>query len=49
MTIWNKENIGVEASYVDNDLIKNLIILRLEARLALERSTPSAILGSAFR
>jgi len=48
-TIWNKETVGVEAGYVDNDFTKNLITLRAEARLALEVSTPSAILGGSFR
>jgi len=47
-TIWNKETVGVEAGYVDNDFTKNLITLRAEARLALEISTPSAILGGEF-
>jgi len=49
VTIWNKESIGVEAGYVDNDFTKNLITLRAEARLALEISTPSAILGGKFK
>jgi len=47
-TIWNKETVGVDAGYVDNDFTKNLVTLRAEARLALEISTPSAILAGEF-
>lgn len=48
VTIWHRQSVVVEAGYADDDFIKNLVTLRAEMRLALEISTPSAILGGAF-
>lgn len=48
VTIWDRQSVVVEAGYADDDFIKNLVTLRAEMRLALEISTPSAILGGAF-
>lgn len=48
VTIWDRESVVVEAGYADDDFLKNLVTLRAEMRLALEISTPSAILGGAF-
>lgn len=48
VTIWDRESVVVEAGYVDDDFTKNLVTLRAEARVALEISTPSALLGGDF-
>lgn len=48
VTVWDRESVVVEAGYVDDDFTKNLVTLRAEARLALEISTPSALLGGDF-
>lgn len=48
VTVWDREGVVVEAGYVDDDFIKNLVTLRAEMRMALEITIPSAILGGAF-
>jgi len=48
VTIWDRESVAVEAGYVNDDFIKNLVTLRAEMRMALEISIPSAILGGEF-
>lgn len=48
VTVWDRQSVVVEAGYADDDFIKNLVTLRAEMRLALEISTPSAILGGEF-
>lgn len=48
VTVWDRQAVVVEAGYADDDFLKNLVTLRAEMRLALEISTPSAILGGAF-
>ncbi|SDW94763.1 phage major capsid protein [Lysobacter enzymogenes] len=48
VTIWDRESVDVEAGYVNDDFIKNLVTLRAEMRMALEITMPSAILGGVF-
>lgn len=48
VTIWDRESVAVEAGYVDDDFIRNLVTLRAEMRMAFEITTPSAILGGEF-
>lgn len=49
VTVWDRESVVVEAGYVDDDFTRNLITLRAEARVALEITTPGAILGGPFK
>ncbi|WP_064746800.1 phage major capsid protein [Lysobacter antibioticus] len=48
VTVWDREGVVIEAGYVDDDFIRNLVTLRAEMRMALEITIPSAILGGAF-
>lgn len=48
VTVWDRQGVVVEAGYSGDDFKRNLITLRAEMRMALEITTPSAILGGAF-
>lgn len=48
VTVWDRQGVVVEAGYVNDDFKRNKVTLRAEMRLALEITTPSAILGGAF-
>lgn len=48
VTVWDRQGVVVETGYVDDDFRRNKVTLRAEMRLALEITTPSAILGGTF-
>lgn len=48
VTVWDRQGVVVEVGYVNDDFKRNKVTLRAEMRLALEITTPSAILGGAF-